>query len=140
MVKVPKTQNTDITHTLGSKYKVIKWRGRKGREGKSKKSQEVQEESHGHKEEGGKEEGKEGCEEGSQEEDGEEEESGEKEIVACEEAGLPALLMSRRDTEKGLLISEWEPFFLWQVQACFVSFSRRLRRRVRSKQLPPRRR
>jgi hypothetical protein len=124
MVKVPKTQNAVITHILGSKYKVIKWRGRRGRKGKSKKSHEVQEESYGYEEKGSKEEGEEGCEEGSQE--GEEEDGEEEEIASREQAGPPALLVSRQDTEEGLLISVWEPFFLWQVQACFVSFPRRL--------------
>jgi hypothetical protein len=32
VVKVPENQNTVITHVLGSKYKVIKWWGKKKKE------------------------------------------------------------------------------------------------------------
>ena len=40
MVKVPKAQNTVITQVLGSKYKVIKWQGKKKKTIQSRKPKE----------------------------------------------------------------------------------------------------
>jgi hypothetical protein len=97
MVKVPKALDTETTHVLGSKYKVIKWRGKKERR-KSKESQEVQEEPYGYEEEEGshkeeegsaeeEEEGREEEEESSEEEEGgkEEEEGNKEEEESCQE-------------------------------------------------------
>jgi hypothetical protein len=88
VVKVPKAQNTVITQVLGSKYKVIKWRGKKKDSG-ILKSPCVQEEPYGYEkegQEGSKEEEAGGEEEkGSQEEESSEEEKGSQEEESSEE-------------------------------------------------------